>query len=64
MTSKELTKLAVAALERQKAEDVTVVDISRNFSDCRIILSLQTEQTRISSRQCVTLPMKPYTKPA
>ena len=52
MTSKELTKLAVAALEDRKAEDVTV------------ILSLQTEQTRISFRQCVTPPMKPYTKPA
>lgn len=28
MTSKELTKLAVAALEDRKAEDVTVIDIS------------------------------------
>lgn len=28
MTSKELTKLAVAALEARKAEDVTVIDIS------------------------------------
>lgn len=28
MTSKELTKLAVAALENRKAEDVTVIDIS------------------------------------
>ena len=28
MTSKELTKLAVAALEVRKAEDVTVIDIS------------------------------------
>jgi ribosome-associated protein len=28
MTSKELTKLAVAALEGRKAEDVTVIDIS------------------------------------
>lgn len=28
MTSKELTKLAVAALEYRKAEDVTVIDIS------------------------------------
>ena len=61
MTSKELTKLAVAALEDRKAEDVTVIDISEISP---IILSLQTEQTRISSRQCVTLPMKPYTKPA
>ena len=26
MTSKELTKLAVAALEDRKAEDVTVID--------------------------------------
>ena len=64
MTSKELTKLAVAALEDRKAEDVTVIDISRKFLRLQIILSLQTEQTRISSRQCVTLPMKPYTKPA
>lgn len=28
MTSKELTKLAAAALEDRKAEDVTVIDIS------------------------------------
>lgn len=28
MTSKELTKLAVAALEDREAEDVTVIDIS------------------------------------
>ena len=28
MTSKELTKLAVAALEDRKADDVTVIDIS------------------------------------
>ena len=28
MTSKELTKLAVAVLEDRKAEDVTVIDIS------------------------------------
>lgn len=28
MTAKELTKLAVAALEDRKAEDVTVIDIS------------------------------------
>lgn len=28
MTSKELTKLAVAALKDRKAEDVTVIDIS------------------------------------
>ena len=61
MTSKELTKLAVAALEDRKAEDVTVIDISEISP---ITLSLQTEQSRISSRQCVTLPMKPYTKPA
>ena len=61
MTSKELTKLAVAALEDRKAEDVTVIDISEIS---QIILSLQTEPTRISSRQCVMLPMKPYTKPA
>ena len=54
MTSKELTKLAVAALEDRKAEDVTVIDISE----------ISPIATRISSRQCVTLPMKPYTKPA
>ena len=48
MTSKELTKLAVAALEDRKAEDVTVIDISEILR-LQIILSLQTEQTRISS---------------
>ena len=31
MTSKELTKLAVAALEDRKAEDVTVIDISEIY---------------------------------
>ena len=63
MTSKELTKLAVAALEDRKAEDVTVIDISE-ISPIADYFIIQTEQTRISSRQCVTLPMKPYTKPA
>ena len=33
MTSKELTKLAVAALEDRKAEDVTVIEIGR--ASCR-----------------------------
>ena len=60
MTSKELTKLAVAALEDRKAEDVTVIDISEisPIADYFIIAN------GTSSRQCVTLPMKPYTKPA
>ena len=60
MTSKELTKLAVAALEDRKAEDVTVIDISEisPIADYFIIAN------GISSRQCVMLPMKPYTKPA
>ena len=58
MTSKELTKLAVAALEDRKAEDVTVIDISEisPIADYFIIAN--------GTRQCVMLPMKPYTKPA
>ena len=41
--AKEMAKLAVTALEEKKAEDVKVIDI----------LSLQTDQTRISCRRCV-----------
>lgn len=63
MTSKELTKLAVAALEDRKAEDVTVIDISE-ISPIADYFIIANGTTRISSRQCVTLPMKPYTKPA
>lgn len=63
MTSKELTKLAVAALEDRKAEDVTVIDISEisPIADYFIIAN-GTNQNQL--QQCVTLPMKPYTKPA
>ena len=63
MTSKELTKLAVAALEDRKAEDVTVIDISE-ISPIADYFIIANGTNQNSFRQCVTLPMKPYTKPA
>lgn len=50
MTSKELTKIAVAALEDRKAEDVTIIDIREvsTFADYFIIAN-GTNQNQIQA---------------
>ena len=62
MTSKELTKLAVAALEDRKAEDVTVIDISEisPIADYFIIANGTNQNQQIEGNQSSTWILMDY----